>query len=67
MIRTDPKSAAFFWLVLEPTIQIPLALNILGILPRYAPAFFTTAVIINLFQCATTLGQVVYLRVNRTE
>jgi len=65
MIRTDPKAALFFWLVLEPPIQIPLVLCILGIFLPYAHALYTLAVVLNLFQCAQTLVQVVYGRVER--
>lgn len=66
MIRTDLRAALFFWLVLEPPIQIPLVLVIFGVSPRFAPALYTVAVVINLLQCAQTLVQVVYLRVERS-
>lgn len=65
MMRADLKASLFFWLVLEPLIQIPLFLCVFGILPEYARAFYMIAVIINLIQCAQTLIQVVYARVER--
>lgn len=67
MIRADPKASLFFWLVLEPLIQVPLFLCVFGVFPRYAHAFYMIAVIINLIQCAQTLIQVVYARVERTD
>jgi hypothetical protein len=63
MIRTDPRAALFFWLVLEPPIQIPLLLCVFGVFPQHAYALYTVAVVLNLFQCAQTLVQVVYMRV----
>ncbi len=65
MIRTDIRAALFFWLVLEPPIQIPLVLCIFGIFLPQAAALYTMAVVLNLFQCALTLVQVVYARVER--
>jgi hypothetical protein len=65
MLRTDRRAALFFWLVLEPPIQVPLLLCVLGIFLPYASALYTIAVVVNLFQCAQTLVQVVYSRVGR--
>jgi len=67
MIRTDPRAAAFFWLVLEPPIQVPLLFCVFGIFPQHAASLHTLAVVLNLFQCAQTLVQVVYMRVERTD
>jgi len=66
MIRNDPRAALVFWLVLEPPIQVPLVLCVLGIFPQHAQALYTLAVVVNLLQCAQTLVQVVYGRVDRT-
>jgi hypothetical protein len=52
--------------VLEPMIQVPLLLAILGMFPQHAAAFYVLAVVINLLQCAQTLVQTVYARVART-
>jgi hypothetical protein len=65
MFRTDLRAALFFWLVLEPPIQVPLVFGVLGIFPAHAAAVYTVAVVVNLFQCAQTLVQVVYARVGR--
>ena len=65
MMRTDLKASLFFWLVLEPPIQIPLLFCIFGTFPQHAPAFYVVAVVVNLFQCALTLVQVVFARVQR--
>ena len=67
MVRTDPRAAAFFWLVLEPPIQVPLLFCVFGIFPQHAAAFYTLAVVLNLFQCAQTLVQAVYMRVERSD
>ena len=65
MMRSDLKASLFFWLVLEPLIQVPLFFCLFGVLPEYAHALYMIAVIINLIQCAQTLLQVVYARVDR--
>jgi hypothetical protein len=52
-----------FWGVLEVAIQVPLLLAVLGVLPDLAPAFYTTALVVHLFQAAFVLGQFVYSRV----
>ena len=67
MMRADLKVSLFFWLVLEPLIQVPLFLCVFGVLPQYALGFYMIAVIINLIQCAQTLIQVVYARVERAD
>jgi hypothetical protein len=65
-MRTAPRSAAFFWLVLEPPIQVPLILVMLGLFPERASGLFTLAVVVNLVECAQLLAQVTYARVART-
>ncbi len=65
-IRTDRRAAAFFWLVLEPPIQIPLILAMLGLFPEKAAGFYTVAVVVNLVEGAQLLAQVTYARVART-
>jgi len=64
--RENPRATAFFWLVLETPIQIPLILAILGFFPSKAAGFYTVAVVVNLVQGAQLLAQVVYARVART-
>jgi len=51
-IKTDPKGAAFFWLVLEPMIQVPLVMAIFGVFPEHGAAFYQIAVIVNLIEAA---------------
>ena len=60
--REDPRAAAFFWFVLEPPIQVPLILVILGAFPAHAPGLYAVAVVINVIQAAQLLAQVVYAR-----
>ena len=57
--RANPRAFLFFWMVLEPAIQFPLFLATLGIFPGLAPAFYFTALIINLGQAALKFLQVV--------
>jgi hypothetical protein len=64
--RNDPRAAAFFWFVLEPPIQVPLVLALLGTFPARASGLYTIAVVVNLVQGAQLLAQVVYARVERT-
>ena len=45
---------------------VPLGLGGFGVFPFHASALYTVAVVLNLFQCAQTLAQVVYIRVKRT-
>ncbi len=61
--RTSPVLAAVFWGILEVAIQVPLLLTVFGAFPDLAPAFYTTALIVHLFEAAFVLGQFVYARV----
>lgn len=58
--RSSPLSAAFFWLLLELPVQIPLILILLGPWPDLDPAFYLTALVFNLFEAAFVLAQLVY-------
>lgn len=58
--RASPVMAAFFWLLLEVPIQVPLILAVLGLYPDLEPAFYTTALVFNLFEAAFVLAQLVY-------
>ena len=60
--RRYPRSSAFFWLVLEIPVQLPLILAVLAILPDLGEAFYTTALVFNLFQAAFVLARFVYDR-----
>ena len=58
--RASPAMAAFFWLLLELPIQVPLVLAVLGPFPHLEPAFYTTALVFNLFEAAFVLARLVY-------
>jgi hypothetical protein len=58
--RSSPLSAAFFWLLLELPVQIPLVLILLGSRPDLEAAFYLTALVFNLFEAAFALAQLVY-------
>ena len=63
--RSGPVMAAFFWLLLELPIQVPLVLAVLGPFPELEPGFYTTALVFNLFQAAFVLARLVYWQVNQ--
>ncbi len=54
------KAALFFWTVVEIPIQLPLILTVFGVYPNLHPAFYTTAIILNLVQGGILLVQIVY-------
>ena len=58
--RESPATAAFFWLILELPIQVPLVLTLLGPFPNLEPAFYTTALVFHLFEAAFVLARLVY-------
>lgn len=58
--RSSPLMAAFFWILLEIPVQIPLVLILTGLWQDAEPAFYTTALIFNLFEAAYVLAQLVY-------
>jgi len=58
--RESPEMAAFFWLLLELPIQVPLVLTLLGLFPDLEPAFYTTALVFHLFEAAYVLARLVY-------
>ena len=58
--QTRPGTAIFFWLLLEVPFQASLILVILGLFPSLEPAFYTTALLFNLFQAAFALVQLVH-------
>lgn len=58
--RTSPFYSAVFWVLLEVPIQVPLVLTVLGLFPDLEPAFYVTALVLNLFQAAFVLAQLVY-------
>jgi hypothetical protein len=58
--RANPATAVFFWLLLEIPIQVPLLFAVLGLYPDLGSAFYTTALVFNLFEAAFVLAQFVY-------
>jgi len=56
----NPIAFTVFWLLLELPIQVPLVLATLGVLEHLAPAFYSTALILNLFQGALLLALLVF-------
>lgn len=52
----DFVSAIFFWGGLETAIQLPLFLIFFGKLRRFDPAFYFTALIVNIFEAAFILS-----------
>lgn len=62
--RSNPLMAAFFWILLEIPIQLPLIIVLLGIWPAQDMALYTTSLVFNLFQAAYVLAQLVYAEVS---
>jgi hypothetical protein len=60
--REHPLASTFFWLALEVPVQLPLILAVLAIPPDLGEAYYTTALVFNLFQAAFVLAQFVYAR-----
>lgn len=65
--RDNPLWSAFFWLLLEIPMQLPLVLIVLGINPELDQAFYLTAIILNLFQAAFVMALFVYSHPNQSE
>lgn len=58
--RAIPLTAAFFWILLEIPVQVLLILVLVGLWQELKPAFYTTALVLNLFEAAYVLAQLVY-------
>ena len=61
-VKASPLLAMFFWFFLEVPIQVPLVLVILDVAPVLAPAFYVTALVLNLFEAAFVLARLVLAR-----
>ncbi|MHA2427825.1 MAG: hypothetical protein ACXADB_07365 [Candidatus Hermodarchaeia archaeon] len=59
-MQRSPVKTVFFWLLLEVPFHVLLILTILGLFPHLEPAFYTTALLIYLFQAAFALVLLVY-------
>jgi hypothetical protein len=58
--QTRPVLSILFWLLLEVPLHVLLILTMLGLFPLLQPAFYTTALLLYLFQAAFALVQLVY-------
>lgn len=65
--RSNPVVAVFFWLLLEIPMQAPLVLTLLGAFPEHEQAFYLTALVLNLFEAAFVLAQLVYSQVSTSD
>ena len=63
-MRARPFSTLFFWLLLEIPLQAPLVLTMLGWYPNLELAFYTTALLFQLFEAVFVLAQIVYSQVD---
>jgi hypothetical protein len=61
-LRENPITAAFFFLLLELSLQVPLVLVALGIFPDQAPALYTMALVVSLLEAAFLLAVLVFHR-----
>lgn len=60
--QRSPVKTVFFWLLLEVPFHVLLILTMLGLFLSLEPAFYTTALLIYLFQAAFALVQLVHSR-----
>ena len=65
--KRNPVIVIIFWILLEIPIQLPLFLVAVGIFPLLAPAFYTTALILNLFQAAFLFATLVFVKNEETK
>ena len=54
------RLTSFMWVMLEVPIQASLILVIFGFFAPLAPALYTAALVLNLFQAAAAMGQLVF-------
>jgi hypothetical protein len=52
----------FFWLIFEVPLEVSLILSLIGLFPDLEQAFYTTALLFNLFSAAYVLSQIVYTK-----
>lgn len=60
--KANLPRAVLFWVFLEIPIQVSLVLAILGVAPSLAPAFYVTALVLNLFEAAMMLARHILAR-----
>jgi hypothetical protein len=63
-VRDKPLTNLFFWFFLEAPIHAFLVLAVLGIYPELGPAFYTTALLFNLFEAVFVLVQIVHYQMS---
>ncbi|MFC2144717.1 hypothetical protein ACFLQQ_00120 [Actinomycetota bacterium] len=66
-LRNKPLIAVPFFLLLELPFLIPLILILIDLYPNLELAFYTTALLLNLFESAFVLTQIVYSQVNKSK
>jgi hypothetical protein len=64
--RTKPLTAILFFLLLELPFLVPLILILTGLYPNLELAFYTTTLLLNLFEAAFMLTQIVYSQMKKT-
>lgn len=62
-LRNKPLIAVPFFLLLELPFMVPLILILIGLYPNLELAFYTTALLLNLFEAAFVLTQIVYSQI----
>jgi len=63
-LKSNPLTAAFFWLLLEVPVQLPLLLIMTGQFTDLDLAFYLTAILFSLFEAAFVLAQLVYAQMS---
>jgi hypothetical protein len=63
--RAHPVFMTLFLVALEIPIQVPLVLVILGVAPTLSPAFYVTALVLNLIEAAVLLARIAFTRVSQ--
>jgi hypothetical protein len=61
-VREHPVHSILFWVFLEVPIQLSLVLALLSVIPELDPAFYVTALVLNLCEAAYLLARVVLAR-----
>lgn len=61
-VREHPVHNILFWVFLEVPIQVSLILALLSVIPELDPAFYVTALVLNLCEAAYLLARVVLAR-----
>jgi len=57
--REHPVQQALFWVLLEVPLQVSLLLALFSVIPALDPAFYATALVLNLVEAAYLLARMV--------